>query len=689
MAKYKITGPDGASYVVNAPDDASEADVMAYAQKNFGASQPKEQPVEDLPSVFQQFPELNNKGGMAATLGASDAQLGDAYQKALGDRFIRREAIPGGYEVMVTRGADGKEQRGYVNKPGLDTEDVVRAVRGSLPYMLTGGAAGAATRGAGLIANAVGQGVASAATSAAGDVAQMPLGSQQGVEGGKAAAMGLFGLGAPIVARGLGNAAATVKEAFAPRGGALAGMSGRAVKNVAESMAADPTITRANAGRMAADYGPELMLGDMGATLQGDTAALARTPLAKDVAANALRNRQNYAAQRINSSITQAMGPERNLPQYMAQQKAGYSAQAKPYYDQFYQSSIIPTKNLKETLRRIPSAAYSDAEKLAKADGVKQKFALKPANDPMTPMTGVQKMQAERVIKGQEYDYLKRAVDDMAKAAEPGSNQQRIYANLARDLRNEVDSILSPSDPSQSPWALARSLAGEGIEGKEAADLGSKVFTSRADPHAVQADLSQMSAFGKDMYREGARNNLRGIMGRSATNYGARGDSAARRALNSEFSRENIDAIVGQQNSRNLINRIDAENHMAQTHDLALGNSVTDTMQQARKRWAPHASSNFAAEAGKKGPLGVATEAVFKVADAMVSGVMSKAEARAAIDGAKILTAQGPARDRIVRELFNYIDARNAGRLSGQKFEKVVRALLETSRVPAVSYQTH
>lgn len=42
MAKYRITGPDGAAYDVTAPDGASEADVMAYAQKNY-APKPKEQ----------------------------------------------------------------------------------------------------------------------------------------------------------------------------------------------------------------------------------------------------------------------------------------------------------------------------------------------------------------------------------------------------------------------------------------------------------------------------------------------------------------------------------------------------------------------------------------------------------------------------------------------------------------------
>ena len=38
MAKYKITGPDGKTYEVNAPDGASEQDVLAYAQRSFGAA---------------------------------------------------------------------------------------------------------------------------------------------------------------------------------------------------------------------------------------------------------------------------------------------------------------------------------------------------------------------------------------------------------------------------------------------------------------------------------------------------------------------------------------------------------------------------------------------------------------------------------------------------------------------------
>jgi hypothetical protein len=41
MAKYRITGPDG-TYEITAPDDASEADILAYAQRNAGMVKPQE-----------------------------------------------------------------------------------------------------------------------------------------------------------------------------------------------------------------------------------------------------------------------------------------------------------------------------------------------------------------------------------------------------------------------------------------------------------------------------------------------------------------------------------------------------------------------------------------------------------------------------------------------------------------------
>lgn len=187
--------------------DTPQPEQVDYFGDITGTAAKRQAPVptsehETLPSVYSQFPrELENPGGMAGTLGASDAQLADIMQKSLGDKFLSRENTPDGYTILTTRGADGKEQRGYVNRPGLDTEDVVRGVRGSLPYLLAGGAAGAAARGAGTGINMLAQGLASGGTSVAGDVAQMGLGSEQGIETGKAGLMAGFGAAGPVLGK--------------------------------------------------------------------------------------------------------------------------------------------------------------------------------------------------------------------------------------------------------------------------------------------------------------------------------------------------------------------------------------------------------------------------------------------------------------------------------------------------------
>jgi hypothetical protein len=155
-------------------------------------------------SVYKQFPrELENPMGMAATLGASDPQMGDIVAKSLGPKLVRREKDANGYDVFVTRGPDGQEQKGYLNQPGLDTEDAVRTVRGSLPYV-AGGEAAAGLKAGGLGLKAFGAGVAGGATSIAGDLAMQPMGSNQGVDLPKAAITAGVGAVAPLASAAIG-----------------------------------------------------------------------------------------------------------------------------------------------------------------------------------------------------------------------------------------------------------------------------------------------------------------------------------------------------------------------------------------------------------------------------------------------------------------------------------------------------
>jgi hypothetical protein len=138
-------------------------------------------------TIYEQFPrDLEAPMGSAATLGAGDDGLGDIVAKTLGDKVIRRERDAHGQEVFVTRGPDGGEQRGYLNAPGLDSQDVVRGVRGSLPYLATLNPVGGMLRGAAGVVRAGGQILTAGATSVAGDVGAGQMGSQQGVDYTKA-----------------------------------------------------------------------------------------------------------------------------------------------------------------------------------------------------------------------------------------------------------------------------------------------------------------------------------------------------------------------------------------------------------------------------------------------------------------------------------------------------------------------
>lgn len=162
-----------------------------------GRRDPKE---ANTGTVYDQFTDrLKSPTATGAMLGTNDAGMGDIIQKELGPDFVRREKDANGYEVMVTRGPNGQEQRGYVNKPGLDTQDLWRAGYGAAPYILSGGAVGTAMKGAGVGLNALAQGATAATTSVAGDVGATLAGSDQGVDFEKAGVTGAFGAAAPVV----------------------------------------------------------------------------------------------------------------------------------------------------------------------------------------------------------------------------------------------------------------------------------------------------------------------------------------------------------------------------------------------------------------------------------------------------------------------------------------------------------
>lgn len=102
MAKYKITSPDGVTYEVTAPDNATEAEVMAYAQKNMPTSAPA-QPKPSLGELFKR--EALGSVPVQALMGAvrGAGSIGSTLMRPFetgAENAERRQAITGGLQEL-------------------------------------------------------------------------------------------------------------------------------------------------------------------------------------------------------------------------------------------------------------------------------------------------------------------------------------------------------------------------------------------------------------------------------------------------------------------------------------------------------------------------------------------------------------------------------------------------------------
>lgn len=144
----------------------------------------------------------NITAGQALT--PDDQAHANIVKNALGNRFIGLEKDAYGADIVRYRDKDGREARAYVNKPGLDMEDVNNFGLQAVPYLIGGRIAGGLTRNMSLPFKMLGQAGTAAATSVAGDTAAMEFGSGQAPDIGRATAVGLMGGAAEALSPGLG-----------------------------------------------------------------------------------------------------------------------------------------------------------------------------------------------------------------------------------------------------------------------------------------------------------------------------------------------------------------------------------------------------------------------------------------------------------------------------------------------------
>lgn len=97
MARYRITGPDGGSFEVTAPDDATQEQVMAYVQQNAGQSQGAAKFAQPAMATADPNPK-------PVPLGDAIADVGKSAGVGLAQGAIGMATLPGNVESLARAG---------------------------------------------------------------------------------------------------------------------------------------------------------------------------------------------------------------------------------------------------------------------------------------------------------------------------------------------------------------------------------------------------------------------------------------------------------------------------------------------------------------------------------------------------------------------------------------------------------
>lgn len=186
---------------------SSTGDARGAVQRYFeGYTDPAYKDVRGVtPEDLMSVPNADASAMYRAQVTApNDAAYADMLRQAMGQDLIRTEQDQHGQQVLVFRGQDGSEQKRYVNQPGLDWQDVQRGVLGAVPYLMAGGAVAKAQRGAGMLANVVGQTTAAGGTALANNAASRMQGSKQPVDIAQTGITAAAGGAGALLARPIG-----------------------------------------------------------------------------------------------------------------------------------------------------------------------------------------------------------------------------------------------------------------------------------------------------------------------------------------------------------------------------------------------------------------------------------------------------------------------------------------------------
>lgn len=387
------------------------------------------------------------------------------------------------------------------------------------------------------------------------------------------------GVLAPTTAGIARSATAAAADHLWPRSGMLKGLPVAGVGLLTNALEAE---TPASLAAAKARIGPAGFFGDLNPALTDIAGAISDTPGAKGPVQEAYRSRAAGQAGRIDAALTQAMGPSTNIVEYKNFLTETRKAAADPLYQQWRDSKVYPTPELKAMIPRLEKAgAFGMAEELSGISG-------EPINrNFFTP--GAQKDYPT----AQSWDYVKRGLDRRIDQAYTGGDK-----TLARELLNLKGEMIGEIEKTSAGkvWKQARGEFADRSALMDQVDRGRDTFLgSRSGNSADEMAEELQHLSGPELMARitGARSAASDAMGDTL-----RGDSTLRNKLLATNNQKKLRLLLGDAQAEKLITTLQQEGHLAEKTSAILPNMNTgasgETRAQRRKMFdAPELPSWF------------------------------------------------------------------------------------------------
>lgn len=569
MATYQISGPGGAEYEIDAPDEA--AALQAFRSLSAGGPAPAVASTSDAPAA-------GLPGSPAAAVGRgiiNGVPVVGPYltagldRTAAGIRSLQNNTRFSDELRTVQRFG---ERTAKESPTATTLSELTGGVAGTVPLVAAAPAAfgaGAGSLGARSLASMV-----SGATLGGADTAVRTNGSIPDTRNG--ALMGAaFGFASPaagqLVGRGIGLLSENVAGRLTPVPGLRNSAAGKLTDDLRSSGGVDPVRARLN------ELGPEAMLLDASPSFEGRAQGLAVLPDTREMITAPLKARARGANARLGADVDRNLGPNVDPSTFRGLLDDAYEQAVPPLYRQALAQPLqVDTSDVLATIGRL-----SETEKGGAANALRKAWGMLHAESDV-PGVG-RAMTPDR--RPEALHNAKEALDGMiatAQAQQGAAARSEVAALMA--VRRGMNDALE----AQVPGYRDANRTSQGyFQQAEAFDRGQTLLNGgreAARPAQLAAETAAMPPDVAAAQRAGLRTEIDRLVGTRANDR-----AALQNAIQGEgdFNRARLATVFGDEPTAGVVGAVERERAFDTATNRIANNSMTELRRRAADDIAP------------------------------------------------------------------------------------------------------